>query len=379
LINNKKIQIHKTNLNVYPIGQGTLFGRSLEGSTRIDLIKKKIEVLKYGIEIGMNFIDTGEDYEGGTSEELLSEVVKYNRDKIIIGSKFKPSNNGYENVIQSLESSLKRIKTDYIDIYQIQWPNPNIPIEDTLSALNKLIEQGKIRYIGVGNFAINQLKEALSFDEFNKLCVLQTEYDLFNRSIEDGILDFNYLKGITTIAYMSFGKNLFSNDEKRFLENLSEKYSKSIRSIVLNWIVSHKNVLLLTSSMSKKNTYENFCSLDFSIEKKDIDLINQKFIRETLKILPSKIKVIDFDESDTAHQIYTTVEQAISNNLGIKPSASELAEEIKKTGKLLRPIELKHNPDKSSNKPYILVRGRMRFWGWIIAYGDDLEIECKLF
>ena len=378
-MNKKKILIPKTDLNIYPIGQGTLFGRSFDGSSRSQLINKKIEVLKYGIEIGMNFIDTGEDYEGGTSEELLSEVVKDKRDEIIIGSKFKPSNNGYNSVIQSLEASLKRIKTDYIDIYQIQWPNPNIPIEETLSALNKLIEQGKIRYIGVGNFAMDQLKEALSFDEFNKLCVLQTEYDLFNRSIEEGILDFNNLKGITTIAYMSFGKNLFSNDEKVFLENLAEKYSKSIRSIVLNWIVSHKNVLLLTSSMSKKNTLENFCSLDFEIEREDIDLINEKFKRETLKILPSKIKVIDFDESDTAHQIYTTVEEAISNNLGIKPSASELANEIKKTGKLLRPIELKHNPDKSSSKPYILVRGRMRFWGWIIAYGDDKEIECKLF
>ena len=378
-MNKKIIKIPNTDLNIYPIGQGTLFGRSLDGYSRSKLINKKIDVLKYGIDIGMNFIDTGEDYEGGTSEELLSEVVKGKRDKIIIGSKFKPSNNGYNNVIKSLESSLKRIKTDYIDIYQIQWPNPNIPIEETLSAMNRLIEEGKVRYIGVGNFAIDQLKEALSFDEFNKLCVLQTEYDLFNRSIEEGILDFNYSKGITTIAYMSFGKNLFTNDEKKFLENLAEKYSKSIRSIVLNWIVSHKNVLLLTSSMSKENTYENFSSLDFEIEKNDIELINNKFKRETLKIAPNKIKVIDFDESDTAHQIYTTVEEAISNNLGIKPSASELADEIKKTGKLLRPIELKYNPDKSSDKPYILVRGRMRFWGWIIAFGDDKEIDCKLF
>ena len=244
-MNKKIIKIPNTDLNIYPIGQGTLFGRSLDGYSRSKLINKKIDVLKYGIDIGMNFIDTGEDYEGGTSEELLSEVVKGKRDKIIIGSKFKPSNNGYNNVIKSLESSLKRIKTDYIDIYQIQWPNPNIPIEETLSAMNRLIEEGKVRYIGVGNFAIDQLKEALSFDELNKLCVLQTEYDLFNRSIEEGILDFNYSKGIATIAYMSFGKNLFTNDEKKFLENLAEKYSKSIRSIVLNWIVSHKNVLLL--------------------------------------------------------------------------------------------------------------------------------------
>ena len=91
--------------------------------------------------------------------------------------------------------------------------------------------------------------------------------------------------------------------------------------------------------MSKENTYENFSSLDFEIEKNDIDLINNKFKRETLKIAPNKIKVIDFDESDTAHQIYTTVEEAISNNLGIKPSASELADEIKNR-KVTTPIEL---------------------------------------
>ena len=114
-MNKKIIKIPNTDLNIYPIGQGTLFGRSLDGYSRSKLINKKIDVLKYGIDIGMNFIDTGEDYEGGTSEELLSEVVKGKRDKIIIGSKFKPSNNGYNNVIKSLESSLKRIKTDYID------------------------------------------------------------------------------------------------------------------------------------------------------------------------------------------------------------------------------------------------------------------------
>ena len=113
-MNKKIIKIPNTDLNIYPIGQGTLFGRSLDGYSRSKLINKKIDVLKYGIDIGMNFIDTGEDYEGGTSEELLSEVVKGKRDKIIIGSKFKPSNNGYNNVIKSLVV-IKKNK-DYIDI-----------------------------------------------------------------------------------------------------------------------------------------------------------------------------------------------------------------------------------------------------------------------
>lgn len=373
------MKILKTDLEIYPIGQGTLFGRSMEGESSNRLIKKKIDILKYGVDIGMNFIDTGEDYEGGKSEKLLAEVLKGQRDKIVVGSKFMPANNSYKNVMISLEKSLERMKTDYIDIYQIQWPNPKIPIDETLSAFNKLIEQGKIRYFGVGNFSLKQIKEALSFDELNKLCVLQTEYDLFNRQIEKEILPFNKANRITTIAYMSFGKNLFNEEESAVLEKLRKKYNRSSRSIVLNWILSHSDVALLTSSMSKKNTLENYESLNFNLDDSDITEINKVFNRGSVLVDPSEIEVLDFDESDTAHKIYTTIEEAKKNDLGIKPSALEIAEEIKLTGTLLRPVELKLNTSQVSNKKYVLVRGRMRFWGWLIAFGDQKKIECKIF
>tara|TARA_Y100000996_G_scaffold401691_1_gene372877 strand:+ start:61 stop:1188 length:1128 start_codon:yes stop_codon:yes gene_type:complete len=374
-----KTKVLKTNLEVSLIGQGTLFGRANDKSDLSELVKKKISTLDYGIELGMNFIDTGEDYEDGKSEELLSQVISTKRDKVIIGSKFKPSNNGYENVIRSCEGSLTRLKTDYIDFYQIQWPNPNIPIEKTIEALTKLVTQGKIRYFGVGNFNIIQLNEALKYDKLNKLCVLQTEYDLFNRQIEDEILDFNSNNQISTIAYMSLGKNLFSNKEQKVLNDLSNKYDTTIRSIVLNWITSHPNTILLTSSTSKEHTFENYNSLSFKMDEKDIDLINKTFKRKTVKVIPKEIMVLDFDESDTSHKIYTSVEEAIENKLDIQPSAIEISEEIKKNGNLLRPIELKRNPDLNSKFPYVLVRGRMRFWGWVIAYGFEKEIDCKLF
>ena len=374
-----KTKVLKTNLEVSLIGQGTLFGRANDKSDLSELVKKKISTLDYGIELGMNFIDTGEDYEDGKSEELLSQVISTKRDKVIIGSKFKPSNNGYENVIRSCEGSLTRLKTDYIDFYQIQWPNPNIPIEKTIEALTKLVTQGKIRYFGVGNFNIIQLNEALKHDKLNKLCVLQTEYDLFNRQIEDEILDFNSNNQISTIAYMSLGKNLFSNKEQKVLNDLSNKYDTTIRSIVLNWITSHPNTILLTSSTSKEHTFENYNSLSFKMNEKDIDLINKTFKRKTVKVIPKEIMVLDFDESDTSHKIYTSVEEAIENKLDIQPSAIEISEEIKKNGNLLRPIELKRNPDLNSKFPYVLVRGRMRFWGWVIAYGFEKEIDCKLF
>lgn len=370
-------KIGNSNLKICPVGQGTLFGRT---SSKInqDIINTKIDVLKYGIEIGMNFIDTGEDYEDGLSEKLLSEVVKSKRDKVIIGSKFKPSNNSYKGVINSIEGTLKRINTDYIDLYQIQWPNPNIEIEETFNAFEKLIDQGKILYYGVGNFDLPKIKQAVRVDKLKKLIAIQTEYDLFNRSIEN---DLNFLNNnnLSIIAYMSLGKSNFNFEEKQLLNLLSNKYNETIRTIVLCWIISHKDINVLTSSLSIEHTKNNFDATQIKLEDEDIKKINNLFNRKTVQVDPKEIEVLDYDESDNAHKIYTNLDDAIKNDLNIKPNALEIAEEIKITGKILRPIELKLNDNKSSDKKYVLVRGRMRFWGWLVAYGYDKKIESKIF
>ena len=370
-------KIGSSDLEICPIGQGTLFGRT---SSKIneEIIKKKIDVLNYGLELGMNFIDTGEDYEDGLSEKLLSKVVKSKRDKIVIGSKFKPSNNSYKGVINSIEGTLKRIETDYIDLYQIQWPNPNIELAETFQAFEKLVEQGKILYYGVGNFDSVKIKEAIKIDKLKKFTAIQTEYDLFNRQIEK---DFDYLEqnNLSIIAYMSLGKDNFNQQEKKLLELISQKYNTTVRSVVLNWIISHKNVNVLTSSLSLEHTKANYDATQFKLNEKDILEMDNLFQRSSEKVDPKDIEVLDYDESDNAHLIYTNLKDAVENKLGIKPSAQEIAEEIKVTEKLLRPVELKLNTKKNSNKPYVLVRGRMRFWGWLIAYGYDKKIEAKIF
>lgn len=371
--------IGKSELSVYPVGQGTLFGRNHKIRLNKDLIKVKKETLEFGFDLGMNFVDTGEDYEGGLSEEILGESIKGIRDKIIIATKFKPINNSRSGIIAALEGSLRRLKTDYVDLYQIQWPNPEIPIDETISTLEKLVSSGKIKHFGVGNFSSDQISQALSFTKTKNLIAAQTEYDLFNREIEKGYIDFTTSKNISIIAYLSHGKDLFNENEKKLLENLSNKYEVSIRSIILNWIISKKNILVLTSSMSKKHTKQNYLSGQFKMEVDDIDLINNKFNRKIVKINPLDIKVLDYDESDNAHKIYTTVEEAKENKLNIKPDAEQIADEILKSGKLLRPIELKKNPNKSDKEKYILVRGRMRFWGWLIAYGKTEPLDCLIF
>ena len=281
-------------------------------------------------------------------------------------------------MISSIEGTLKRIGTDYIDLYQIQWPNPKIQIEETFEAFEKLVKEGKILYYGVGNFDLPKIKKAIKADNLKKFISIQTEYDLFNRQLEN---DLQFLEDnkLSVIAYMSLGKENFSKEEQKLLSSLSEKYNQSIRSIVLNWIISHKNVNILTSSLSLNHTKENFLASSFELNDLDIGEINKLFNRSIEKIDPKDIEVLDYDESDNAHLIYTNLEDALKNKHGIKPNAEEIAQEIMTTGTLLRPIELKLNDSKYSNKPYVLVRGRMRFWGWIVAYGYDKKIDAKIF
>ena len=178
---------------------------------------------------------------------------------------------------------------------------------------------------------------------------------------------------------MSLGKDNFNQQEKKLLELISQKYNTTVRSVVLNWIISHKNVNVLTSSLSLEHTKANYDATQFKLNEKDILEMDNLFQRSSEKVDPKDIEVLDYDESDNAHLIYTNLKDAVENKLGIKPSAQEIAEEIKVTEKLLRPVELKLNTKKNSNKPYVLVRGRMRFWGWLIAYGYDKKIEAKIF
>ena len=123
---------------------------------------------------GLNLIDTAEEYDDGNSECVIGSAIKGIRDKVILSSKFSPHNNSYSKVLQSLDNSLKRLNTDYLDIYQLHWPNPSVPIEETIEALNLLKTNGKIRYIGFGNLTLAELK---SIHKLIKIDTFQIEYN----------------------------------------------------------------------------------------------------------------------------------------------------------------------------------------------------------
>jgi len=274
------------------IGQGSMgIGGYLKKDSTSD--KKYIDALQLGINSGMTFIDTAENYGGGYSEIIIGEAVKRIRDKVLIATKVSPEHLSYENVIHACDGSLKRLGTDYIDIYQIHWPNPAIPVGETLRAMETLKKQGKIRFIGVSNFSLKQLKEAIATLESGEIVSAQVEYNLFDRTIENDILPFCEENSIAVIAYspLDQGDIIQGESKSEIIRAIALKYNKTPAQIVLNWLISHKNVITIPKALKPEHIRQNAESANLSwiVKTSKKSIIRFRLLR--LKLLLIKLKL----------------------------------------------------------------------------------------
>ena len=183
-------EIGNTGIRVPAIGVGT-WGIGGLISPEYSKDKQWIETLKAGINMGLKLIDTAEIYGGGHTEELVGEAIKsFNREEIFIISKVSPNNLRREDLIKSVKRSLGRLKTKYIDIYLIHWPEQNMPLREAMKTLENLVDTGFIRYIGVSNFNLELLEEARSYLSKYDIVVNQVKYNLLDRTIEKDLLPY---------------------------------------------------------------------------------------------------------------------------------------------------------------------------------------------
>lgn len=369
-------KLGNSQIEVSVIGQGCMgIGGYLSTDTTTDAAY--LRSLKLGIDLGMTFIDTAEGYGGGHSEELVGQAVRGIRDKVFIATKVSPENLPYDLVINAAEGSLRRLNTDYIDLYQVHWPNPSIPVSETMKAMERLIYDGKIRHIGVSNFSIrevNEASEALASYEINSI---QVEYNLFDRSIEEHILPYCEQKNITTIAYspLDQGRIGSGDDKKTELHSIADKYNKTTAQIILNWLVSHPTVIVIPKASSEKHVRENAGAADFQLSDEDIDRISQIFATKYIFVPVDRIKVST--EGEGKRKVYQTVEDALNNPFGFVPSPADLAQSLKH-GDFLKPVRLIPTTDASGKYDYDLIEGRIRYWAWVIANDGKTPIPAYI-
>jgi aryl-alcohol dehydrogenase-like predicted oxidoreductase len=209
------IEINGTNLVSSRIGLGTwAVGGWMWGGTDE---KESIRTIHEGLDHGINLIDTAPIYGYGRSEEIVGEALRQHgcRDRVILATKVGidwangkiERNSTRQRILREFKDSLRRLRTDYIDIYQVHWPDPLVPIEETAATLRELYEQGKIRAIGVSNYSPEEMDR---FKAAAPLHTIQPPYNLFERDIERDVLPYALGRDITTLTYGALCRGLLS-------------------------------------------------------------------------------------------------------------------------------------------------------------------------
>mgnify|MGYP001626353305 CR=1 FL=1 len=259
-------EFNKTGKKISAIGIGTW---QLSGED------KNIEAIKYAIENGVNFIDTAEVY--GT-EPIVSEAIRdFEREDLFIASKVWPTHFRYDELIKACENSLSRLKMEYLDLYQLHWPNSAVPIEETMRAMEKLVEDGKIRYIGVSNFYLDDLKKAQSVMKKQEIVSDQVEYNIVTRDIEkDGLFDYCNKNGIAIIAYspLSHGKIFEKSALLSDLQKIGRRYSATPAEMSLAWLLSRENVFPIPKASNVEHMKENVNSVNIKLNDKDLHFLS---------------------------------------------------------------------------------------------------------
>jgi len=236
--------------------------------------KQEVEALRYGFEKGIRFIDTAESYG---SEEIVGRAIQ-NEKGVFIATKVSPEHFHHQDVIDACNGSLKRLGIKRIDLYQVHWPNPSIPIEETMGAMETLIDEGKIRYIGVSNFSVDQLTRAQRALKKNEIVSNQVEYSLFVRNIERDLLPFCDREKITVIAYSPFARGTFFEGRPQGLSDAlneaASKYGKTVAQVALNWLIAKKSVVAIPKASNKKHMDENAGAAGWKLAREDQERIS---------------------------------------------------------------------------------------------------------
>jgi aryl-alcohol dehydrogenase-like predicted oxidoreductase len=281
----------RTGVSVSPLCLGTMMFGPWGNNDRADAIR----VIHRALDAGINFVDTADVYSGGVSEEITGEALQGRRDDVVLATKFlmpmddRPNRSGGSRkwIMQEVENSLRRLKTDYIDLYQVHRPSATMDVEETLGALTDLVHQGKVRYIGSSSYPASQIVEAQWVSRERNLARFVTEqppYSILVRGIEEDVLPTVQRYGMGTLVYsplsggwltgrwrkgapgtptsaarpgarfdMSTPANQRKLDVVEELAQLAEKSGMTMIELALAWAINHPGV---TSAIIGPRTME---------------------------------------------------------------------------------------------------------------------------
>ncbi|WP_281434421.1 aldo/keto reductase [Erwinia sp. BNK-24-b] len=256
------------------IGQGSWYMG--EDRTRR---KEEVAALQAGLEYGLKVIDTAEMYADGGAEEVVGEALQGRRDSAWLVSKVYPWNAGRVDAVEACERSLRRLKTDYLDLYLLHWRG-NVPLEETIAAMESLVQAGKIRRWGVSNFDSSDLKELLAEEGGTACAANQVLYHLASRGIEYDLLPECQQLAMPVMAYCPLaqaGRLRHDLMTHPTLVQIAQKKSITVAQLLLAWVIRKEGVIAIPKAGSLTHVAENAAALEIVLNSEELALINQAF------------------------------------------------------------------------------------------------------
>src|SRR5262245_34623254 len=233
-----------------------------------------IATLRLGLDLGATLIDTAEMYGEGRAEELISEAIMSRRDQVFLVSKVYPHNATREGAVQACERSLRRLKTDRIDLYLLHWRG-SVPLAETMDAFLALQSAGKIRHYGVSNLDLGDMRELWAVRSGAGIATNQLLYNLGRRGIEWDLLPYLRTKAIPVMAYSPIEQGKLLRNRK--LAGFADRHGMTPAKAALAWLLTHDDVIVIPKSGHRERLRENFDALQLQLTDQQLAELNELF------------------------------------------------------------------------------------------------------
>jgi diketogulonate reductase-like aldo/keto reductase len=262
-----------TGIPVAVIGQGTWH----MGESRYRRAAE-VAALRAGLELGMTHIDTAEIYAQGGAEDVIAEALRgHRRADAFLVSKVAPQHATCSGTVAAAEQSLRRLHTDYLDLYLLHWPGSH-PIGETMRAMEDLVDAGKIRFIGVSNFDVDDLRGAMRALTRERIACNQVLYNLAERGIEHDLVPLCEREGIAVVGYTPFGSWPPARSERRrVLETIGARHGKTARQVALSFLTRAGSLFAIPKAGDVAHVRENAGVLGFQLTAEDVAAIERAF------------------------------------------------------------------------------------------------------
>lgn len=268
--------ITKTDIKKYTLGTWKFGGQKDRDPNNDD--QADIDVIKMHIDSGVNQIFTAQNYADGWAEKIVGKAIStYDRDSLLISSAIKKQDSSYDNMLRSVEESLKRLDLDYLDIVVHHAPISEVPIEESIKALNEIVDRGLARGMAVSNYNSSSLNKAIKSTN-HEILFNQVYYNLSIRQIEDdGLLELCQKNNILVQAFRPFDHGELIGFENDLLSSLAKKYSVSPSQIILSWLTSQDGVNIVCTTRSQNHLDLNLKAVELQLDLQDIEKLRKDF------------------------------------------------------------------------------------------------------